>query len=85
MQQEKYDSGLTYDLLFSNLTIREYSLVVNAIKRQVDYFRNKVFNSDKSPVSNEYTLMHYKSCYKTYTNLYNKIINDYNSIVKCDA
>lgn len=84
MKQEKYDNGLTYDLLFSNLTIREYNLVVNAIKRQVDYYRNKVF-TNKDNENTDYFNYHIKYNYKVYCDLYKKIINDYNNIVNCDA
>lgn len=75
------DNSRKFDVSFSMLTSHEYELIVNAIKRQVDYFRNKVFNS--SNALSDYALIQYKSNYKIYVNLYNKIINDYNNVVKC--
>ena len=72
-----------YDVSFSMINEKEYQLIINAIKRQVDYYRNKVFNS--SNVLNDYALYHTKYNYKVYCDLYNKIINDYNNVVKCNA
>lgn len=81
-QKQKYDDGRTYTISFSMISNREYDLIVNAIKRQVDYYRNKVFNSKELPIS-EFKLIEYKTIYKTYNDLYNKIINDYQDVVKC--
>lgn len=72
-----------YDVSFSMINDKEYQLIINAIKRQVDYYRNKVFNS--ADLTNENALYHIKYNYKVYCDLYSKIINDYNNVVKCNA
>lgn len=80
--KDKYDNGNLYDVSFSMINDKEYRLIINAIKRQVDYYRTKVF--DNKNVLNEYAYNTCKSNYKIYKDLYNKIISDYNSVVKCD-
>lgn len=75
----KYDNGQLYDVSFSMINNREYKLIINALKRQVDYYRTKVF--DNKNVLNEYAYGQCKLNYKTYLDLYNKIINDYNNVV----
>ena len=72
-----------YDVSFSMINEKEYLLIINAIKRQVDYYRNKVFNG--SNVMNDYALSHTKYNYKVYCDLYDKIIRDYNNVVKYNA
>ena len=72
-----------FDVSFSMLTEQEYGLVVNAIKRQVDYFRTKVFNHENA--LSDYALTQYKINYKFYNDLYKKIITDYNNVVKCNV
>ena len=74
---------ILYDISFSMINDKEYQLIVNAIKRQVDYYRNKVFNSCN--VLNENALCNIKYNYKVYCNLYEKIKNDYSNIVKSNA
>lgn len=80
--KDKYDDGRLYDVSFSMINDKEYRLIINAIKRQVDYYRTKVF--DNKNVLNEYAYGQCKSNYKTYLNLYNKIISDYNSVVNLE-
>ena len=68
-----------YDIHVRMINHREHELIVNAIKRQVDYYRNRVFNlkpntDDKSANNTKYN-------YKVYCDLYDKIIKDYNDIV----
>ena len=82
LMKDKYDNGDLYDVSFSMINDKEYRLIINAIKRQVDYYRTKVF--DNKNVLNEYAYNTCKSNYKIYKDLYNKIISDYNSVVKCD-
>ena len=79
-----------YDISFSMINDKEYQLIVNAIKRQVDYYRNKVFNScnvlNENVYLNESTNKYdVKYNYKVYCNLYEKIKNDYSNIVKSNA
>lgn len=81
--KDKYDNGKLYDVSFSMINDREYRLIINAIKRQVDYYRTKVF--DNKNVLNEYAYNTCKFNYKTYKDLYDKIINDYNDVVKCNV
>lgn len=69
-----------FDVSFSMVSEKEYDLIVNAIKRQVDYYRNRVFNLDKD--TDEKTINNTKYCYKVYCDLYKKIINDYGDTVK---
>lgn len=69
-----------YDVTFSLVNEHEYSLIVNAIKRQVDYYRNRVFN--QSNVLSDNHLNWSKHNYAIYNNLYNKILHDYNNVVK---
>lgn len=72
-----------YDVSFSMVNEEEFSLIVNAIKRQVDYYRNKLFSSENT--LNDYALGKVKHNYKIYCDLYSKIITDYNDVVKLDA
>lgn len=72
-----------YDVSFSMLNENEYSLIVNAIKRQVDYYRNRVFNQYN--VLSESQLNWSKHNYTIYNDLYNKIIQDYDNVVKVGA
>lgn len=72
-----------FDVSFTMVNEYEYKLIINAIKRQVDYYRNKVFN--ESNTLTDFNLIKYKSNYKIYSDLYNKIINDYDNVVKCNA
>ena len=68
-----------YTLSFSMINEKEFSLIINAIKRQVDYYRNRVFNHSSTNENMDY---HLKYNYKVYCDLYDKIINDYNNSVK---
>ena len=72
-----------FDVSFSMINENEYSLIVNAIKRQVDYYRNRVFN--QSSVLSQSQLNWSKHNLSIYNDLYNKIIHDYNNIVKVNA
>lgn len=72
-----------FDVSFSMVNENEYSLIVNAIKRQVDYYRNRVFN--QCNVLSESQLNWSKHNYAIYNDLYNKIIHDYNNVVKVNA
>ena len=72
-----------YDVSFSMVNEDEYNLIVNAIKRQVDYYRNRVFN--QCNVLSESQLNWSKHNLSIYNDLYNKIINDYNNVVKVNA
>ena len=72
-----------YDVSFSMLNENEYALIVNAIKRQVDYYRNRVFN--QCNVLSESQLNWSKHNLSIYNGLYNKIIHDYNNVVKVNA
>lgn len=67
-----------YNASFSMVNEKEFALIVNAIKRQVDYYKNRVINSR----SNEYALIQCKNNLKMYNDLYNKIIQDYQGKVK---
>lgn len=72
-----------YDVSFSMVNEDEYNLIVNAIKRQVDYYRNRVFN--QCNVLSESQLNWSKHNLSIYNDLYNKIIHDYNNVVKVNA
>ena len=72
-----------YDVSFSMVNENEYALIVNAIKRQVDYYRNRVFN--QCNVLSESQLNWSKHNLSIYNGLYNKIIHDYNNVVKVNA
>ena len=71
-----------YNASFSMVSEKEFSLIVNAIKRQVDYYKNRVINS-RSTI-NEYALIQCKNNLKMYNDLYDKIIQDYNGKVKIE-
>lgn len=68
-----------YNLMITRLELSEYKLVVNAIKRQVDYYRSRVFDIKDDSTEQAHALKHH---YKIYQDLYNKIICDYEKIVK---
>lgn len=72
-----------YDVSFSMVNENEYALIVNAIKRQVDYYRNRVFN--QCNVLSESQLNWSKHNLSIYNDLYNKIIQDYDNVVKVGA
>ena len=72
-----------FDVSFSMVNENEYALIVNAIKRQVDYYRNRVFN--QSNVLSENQLNWSKHNLTIYNDLYTKIIHDYNNVVKINA
>lgn len=72
-----------YDVSFSMVNENEYALIVNAIKRQVDYYKNRVFN--QCNVLSESQLNWSKHNLSIYNGLYNKIIHDYNNVVKVNA
>ena len=72
-----------YDVSFSMVNEDEYNLIVNAIKRQVDYYRNRVFN--QCNVLSESQLNWSKHNLSIYNDLYTKIIHDYNNVVKVNA
>lgn len=72
-----------FDVSFSMVNENEFNLIVNAIKRQVDYYRNRVFS--QCNVLNESQLAWSKHNLAIYNDLYNKIINDYNNVVKFNA
>lgn len=72
-----------FDVSFSMVNENEYALIVNAIKRQVDYYRNRVFN--QCNVLSESKLNWCKHNLTIYNDLYNKIIHDYNNVVKTNA
>ena len=72
-----------FDVSFSMVNENEYALIVNAIKRQVDYYRNRVFN--QCNVLSESQLNWSKHNLAIYKDLYDKIINDYDNVVKCNA
>ena len=72
-----------YDVSFSMINEKEYQLIINAIKRQVDYYRNRVFN--QSNVLTDSQLNWSKHNLSIYKDLYNKIIHDYNNVVKVNA
>lgn len=67
-----------FDVSFSMVNENEFNLIVNAIKRQVDYYRNRVFN--QCNVLSESQLNWSKHNLAIYKDLYNKIINDYGLI-----
>lgn len=71
-----------YDVSFSMVNDREFELIVNAIKRQVDYYRNRVFNINDN--TDEKSVNNIKYCYKIYCDLYKKIINDFENTVKAN-
>lgn len=72
-----------FDVSFSMVNENEFNLIVNAIKRQVDYYRNRVFN--QCNVLSESQLNWSKHNLAIYKDLYDKIINDYDNVVKCNA
>ncbi len=72
-----------FDVSFSMVNENEFNLIVNAIKRQVDYYRNRVFN--QCNVLSESQLNWSKHNLAIYKDLYNKIINDYDNVVKFNA
>ena len=72
-----------YDLSFTMINDKEYKLIVNAIKRQVDYYRNKVYNSPN--VLNKNALYNIKYNYKVYCDLYEKVLKNYDNVVKVNA
>ena len=72
-----------FDVSFSMVNEYEYKLIINAIKRQVDYYRNRVFN--QCNVLSESQLNWSKHNYTIYNDLYNKIIQDYDNVVKVGA
>lgn len=71
-----------YNASFSMVSEKEFALIVNAIKRQVDYYKNRVINS-RSTI-NEFALIQCKNNLKMYNDLYDKIIQDYNGKVKIE-
>lgn len=79
----KKDNEKRFDVSFSMVNENEFALIVNAIKRQVDYYRNRVFN--QSNVLTNSQLNWSKHNYAIYNDLYNKIIHDYNDVVKVNA
>ena len=72
-----------FDVTFTMVNEQEAALIINAIKRQVDYYRNRVFNQFN--VLSESQLNWSKHNYSIYNDLYNKIIHDYNNVVKVNA
>ena len=72
-----------FDVSFSMVNENEFNLIVNAIKRQVDYYRNRVFN--QCNVLSESQLNWSKHNLAIYKDLYDKIINDYDNVVKCNS
>lgn len=72
-----------YDVSFTMLTEKEYKLIVNAIKRQVDYYRNRVYNC--SNVLNQQALYNINCNYKVYCDLYEKVVKDYDNVLKVNA
>ena len=72
-----------FDVSFSMVNDDEYLLIVNAIKRQVDYYRNRVFN--QCNVLSESQLNWSKHNLSIYNDLYNKIIHDHDNVVKVNA
>lgn len=72
-----------FDVSFSMINEYEYKLIINAIKRQVDYYRNRVFN--QCNVLSKSQLNWSKHNYTIYNDLYNKIIQDYDNVVKVGA
>ena len=72
-----------FDVSFSMVNENEYGLIVNAIKRQVDYYRNRVFNQCNALSDSQ--LNWSKHNLTIYNDLYNKIIHDYNNVVKINA
>lgn len=72
-----------YDVSFTMVNEKEYKLIVNAIKRQVDYYRNRVYNC--SNVLNQNALYNIKYNYKVYCDLYEKVLKDYDNVVKFNA
>lgn len=72
-----------FDVTFTMVNEQEATLIINAIKRQVDYYRNRVFNQFN--VLSESQLNWSKHNYSIYNDLYNKIIHDYNNVVKVNA
>lgn len=72
-----------FDVSFSMVNENEFNLIVNAIKRQVDYYRNRVFK--QCNVLSESQLNWSKHNLAIYKDLYNKIINDYDNVVKFNA
>lgn len=72
-----------FDVSFSMINEYEYKLIINAIKRQVDYYRSRVFNQYN--FLSESQLNWSKHNYTIYNNLYNKIIQDYDNVVKVGA
>ena len=76
-----YSKNNGYDITIRDINTKEHSLIINAIKRQVDYYRNRVFNLD--PNTDEKSINNIKYNYKVYCDLYDKIIKDYNDIVNC--
>ncbi len=83
MTSKKKNIEKRYDVSFSMVNEDEYNLIVNAIKRQVDYYRNRVFN--QCNVLSESQLNWSKHNLSIYNDLYNKIIHDYNNVVKVNA
>ena len=79
----KKSNDKRFDVSFSMVNENEFALIVNAIKRQVDYYRNRVFN--QSNVLTDSQLNWSKHNYAIYNDLYNKIIHDYNDVVKVNA
>ena len=72
-----------YDVSFTMVNEKEYKLIVNAMKRQVDYYRNRVYNC--SNVLNQNALYNIKYNYKVYCDLYEKVLKDYDNVVKVNA
>ena len=72
-----------FDVTFTMVNEQEATLIINAIKRQVDYYRNRVFN--QCNVLSESQLNWSKHNYSIYNDLYNKIIHDYHNVVKVNA
>lgn len=79
----KKSNDKLYDVSFSMVNEDEYYLIVNAIKRQVDYYRSRVYN--QSNVLSESQLNWCKHNLSIYNDLYSKIIHDYNNVVKINA
>lgn len=77
------DNDKRYTVTFSLVSDREYRLIINAIKRQVDYYRNRVFN--QCNVLSESQLNWSKHNLTIYNDLYNKIIHDHDNVVKVNA
>ena len=83
MSSNYYENDKRFNVSFSMINHNEFKLIVNALKRQVDYYRNRVFNQYNVLTTSE--LNWSKHNLNVYKELYSKILHDNANVVKFNA